>query len=85
MVCHNCNIKTVTLGNVTAVIHELGCASAHTTEIRECKECGNTFTPDLPYHVCCSDHCYRMYNGLPCDCDDCSIDYDTIDFTDDRV
>ena len=51
--------------------HEHGCPDAWKSEVRECKECGAEFTPADNWQEFCTTHCYAMYNGLPCDCNDC--------------
>jgi hypothetical protein len=51
--------------------HEHGCPVSYQDELRECKECGSTFTPEHNQQNTCDHTCWVMYNGLDCYCDDC--------------
>jgi hypothetical protein len=43
--------------------HEIGCPIAWREEVRECKECGQEFSPEQPQQDCCSDDCAAAYGG----------------------
>ncbi len=68
--CVGCNPAMVN----GRLCHEQGCPDAWKDHIRECKECGAKFPPDLRIgsnNGFCSSHCYNMYWGHFCDCDNC--------------
>ena len=64
--CDDCSVLVI--NNV--ICHEHGCPSAYKTTIRECRECGNEFTPENNNQLFCSDQCYSVYNGLNCKFDE---------------
>lgn len=43
--------------------HETGCPDAWRHK-RECDWCGAVFMPNGRSQYCCSEHCYRAYNGM---------------------
>jgi hypothetical protein len=58
--CDQCEILVI--NNV--ICHERGCINAFKDELRECKECGNEFSPDNDNQNFCSDYCHDIYYGL---------------------
>jgi hypothetical protein len=47
--------------------HETGCPEAYKDQVRECKWCGQEFTPEEQRQEFCSEDCYRDYYNLPAD------------------
>jgi hypothetical protein len=45
--------------------HEHGCPDAWKDYDRECKWCGNKFTPEEKGQNFCDESCYNAYNGYP--------------------
>ena len=66
--CNSC--ETLTINGV--LCHEIGCPDSYKDENRECKWCGQDFTPEQNHQVCCSHSCEMDYNGNSCDCEECN-------------
>lgn len=68
MRCEQCEVV-----NINGVrCHETGCPEYYKDEKRECKNCGSEFTPEHSRQTTCDHSCYVAYNGLDCDCEECT-------------
>lgn len=56
--CNQCEAATIN----GVYCHEQGCPDTWTTELRDCKWCGNEFKPDYDSQSCCSQDCLEAYN-----------------------
>jgi len=65
--CNQCEMLTIN----GVACHETGCPNTP----RECKWCGETFTPAGFRSQCCSHSCDVSYNNLDCNCPECSGEY----------
>jgi hypothetical protein len=65
--CKSCEVLVIN----GILCHETGCPDSWKDKKHFCKECGEEFEPESKFQDCCSSHCYCMYNGLVCECDDC--------------
>lgn len=72
--CHSCELLRIN-GVVT---HEIGCPDAWRDEVRECKNCGQKFLPEERYQECCSHSCTVSYEGIDCNCEECSAEAEHI-------
>ena len=59
--CKGCSVLVIN----NHICHERGCPYAYIDQVRECRECGNNFTPENNNQLFCSDQCYAIYNGMP--------------------
>lgn len=72
--CSSCEVL-----NINGVAcHETGCPEAFKDESRECKWCGQEFTPEDRWQETCSHSCHAAYSGAYCDCEECSIEMEEI-------
>lgn len=62
--CKSCNAHYVRAGNLASIVHEKGCPEEW-KQPRECAECGQMFTPEDRWQICCGESCYCAYNGIP--------------------
>lgn len=60
MKCDQCELMRIN----GVVCHEPGCPETWKDEVRECKWCGQTFTPEERYQSCCDEDCRRQYCGI---------------------
>lgn len=57
--CDSCQLVRIN----GVICHETGCPAAWRSERRECRWCGQTFTPDERRQTCCDDECYSAFRG----------------------
>lgn len=60
MLCESCEALVIN----GVLCHERGCPDAWRDEVRECKNCDCTFTPEHKGQEFCGDECYQQYWGL---------------------
>lgn len=71
--CDSCEVIRIN----GIVCHEQGCPDSWKGKQRECKECGNKFTPTEKEQYCCSGSCSSAYYGVEYyDEDETYPDYD---------
>ena len=58
--CDSCDSATIN----GVYCHETGCPEAYKAEVRECKECGQQFSPEHPLQQFDTNVCYAHYYGI---------------------
>ncbi len=66
--CSSCEVLNLNGLNC----HEVGCPEAWKDYKRECKWCGQLFTPEEKWDNYCSHSCYTGHNSIACDCEECN-------------